>query len=141
VDKSRGHWLWTGATTNGYGSFRTVTGKGGYTELASRFAYRTFVGELPEDMDVCHTCDTPACVTPSCLFLGTPADNKADSVKKLRHAFGERQGNSRLTVRIVQSIRKRVAAGERQSAVAKSLWIFPSSVWKIVARQQWKHCA
>ena len=33
---------------------------------------------------LCHTCDTPKCVRPDHLFLGTAADNNADRVRKGR---------------------------------------------------------
>jgi len=43
-------------------------------------------------MYVMHSCDNKLCVNPSHLLIGSAKDNKLDSVRKLRHAYGERNG-------------------------------------------------
>jgi hypothetical protein len=52
-----------------------------------------FVGPIPDDMGICHRCDTPPCVNPDHLFLGTQKDNMADCAAKGRLATGEQHGS------------------------------------------------
>lgn len=80
-----GCWLWTGATNHkGYG----IIMWNGRCQLVHRVAYRLTVGEIPPGKLVCHRCDTPACVRPTCFFIGTNDENMADRQAKGRQARG-----------------------------------------------------
>lgn len=78
-----GCWLWTRSANNrGYGE---VYPKGKGKTLAHRYSWLIYRGEIPANMCVLHRCDTPACVNPAHLFLGSKTDNIRDAVAKGRH--------------------------------------------------------
>lgn len=82
-----GCWLWTASTAKGYGQIRI----GGKSTSTHRAAYEAFKGPIPTGLHVCHRCDTPICINPDHLFLGTPRDNAQDKVAKGRAAAQERK--------------------------------------------------
>lgn len=74
-------WLWMGSlNNNGYGWFR-VDGK---TILAHRASWEFEHSDIPKGRNVLHQCDTPRCVRPDHLFLGTQSDNMLDCSRKGR---------------------------------------------------------
>jgi hypothetical protein len=80
-EPNTGCWLWTGSSSStGYGKLSSA----GKTLAAHRAAHEIFVGEIPRGMCVCHHCDTPACINPAHLFLGTYSDNAIDRLRKAR---------------------------------------------------------
>lgn len=85
VNKTEGCWIWTGKVENsGYGRFQ-IGGKGSPHVSVHRFAYTLAHGTIPEGMVVMHSCDTPLCVNPAHLSVGTHAQNTADMFAKGRH--------------------------------------------------------
>jgi HNH endonuclease len=86
VDQSTEHWLWTGnKNRKGYGYLSRGSRADGKI-LAHVASWIVSRGPVPEGICVLHKCDIPACVNPSCLFLGTIADNNQDMTHKGRSA-------------------------------------------------------
>ena len=78
--EKNGCWEWQyGLTASGYGSYRAHG-----EAVAHRVQYTQTFGPIPHNMLVCHTCDTPRCVNPEHLFLGTHQDNMEDMRVKKR---------------------------------------------------------
>lgn len=137
VEKSEGCWLWTAARTpRGYGHLRY---RNEYL-LAHRASWEIHFGPVPDDLKVLHTCDTPACVRPDHLFLGTSLDNHDDMKAKGRSAKGEKHGGARLTEAQVLEIRARFAAGGISQGALRAMYgITQSHVRSIITRKTWRH--
>ena len=155
VDKgeSGGCWLWTACTHSfGYGLF-AFRGK---QKRAHRVAWVFANGEIADGLCVLHKCDTPGCVNPDHLFLGTRADNTQDMMRKRRNAFvvhlGERHGGSKLTWAEVREIRRlfeerggklgrgryvRNGKGITQVELAERFGVSPVLVGKILRGELW----
>lgn len=77
--------LWLGNPTNrGYGQIKKL----GRSFAAHRVAWLVFRGPIPDGLCVMHKCDTPTCVNPDHLRLGTQAENLADRDAKGRTRTG-----------------------------------------------------
>lgn len=142
--KSDGCWEWTAsADRDGYG--RILIPGGGPMIPAHRAAWMIAHGAIPAGLCVLHRCDTPACVRPSHLFLGTTADNNHDCMAKGRNGYkrqpGEENGRASLTEAQVVEIRARLAAGERQIDLAHEYGVCRPAISKIRNRLTWRHLA
>lgn len=83
-------WFWKASRKGEYGQFH-------YNRrscLAHRMAFLFTHGLLPEDKNICHTCDHPLCCNPGHLFQGTQLENKQDCIAKgrVRAASGDEHG-------------------------------------------------
>lgn len=108
-EKTTGCWLWQAAkTSQGYGQF----GYKGMMRGAHRVAFELYVAEIPAGMHVLHTCDTPGCVNPAHLKLGSNADNVADRSARGRTAkfIGEAHHNAAFSQEQVEAIKKEYAS-------------------------------
>lgn len=77
-----GCWLWTGNRVGGgYGALSLAKQP---HILAHRYSWELHRGPIPPDTKVLHTCDTPACVNPDHLWLGSQKDNVRDMITKGR---------------------------------------------------------
>lgn len=135
-EPNSGCWIWLGAPTpKGYGQYRK---KGQKPQQAHRASWTVYNGPIPEGMQVCHKCDVPSCINPAHLFLGTPADNSADMVRKGRSSKqrGMAASRARLTDQEVLAIR---SSKETPSALASKYGISRCHVSNIRRRYCWRH--
>jgi len=137
VDTSGDCWLWTGKrNADGYGELEHRK-----RLLKAHRVALTLTGiAIPPGKEVCHTCDNPACVRPSHLFVGTHSDNMQDMVRKGRgvtpNTKGEEHGAARLTAQQVLAIR---ADGRSQRVIAAAYGVAQSLISQIKSRKVWKH--
>lgn len=137
-EPNTGCWLWGGSlNTSGYGNILKRTY--GYS-IAHRFSYFLHYGEFNSNLHVLHICDTPCCVNPNHLFLGTNNDNVRDRYNKGRSARGETHHKSKITNDDVLEIRKLFASGKFLKAQLALLYGLTSqSITGIVNRKTWRH--
>lgn len=168
VAKSDTCWLWTAAINKGtgYGHYTIKRLGQSHTMDAHRFAYFVTYGEIPNDLQVCHSCDINypvkdityrKCVRPDHLWLGTTRDNIRDAFAKGRmpqaeywrlhpevistfqwHRYcGESHKQAKLTQAQVDEILRRYAAGETQVALARAYGVVQPHISRIVRRENW----
>ena len=142
-DLNSGCWIWGLAHfRNGYGAVSNRSER-----LAHRLSYRAHFGEIPAGKFVCHKCDTPSCVNPLHLFVGSHSENMKDMAKKGRHwlvknpeksflngskfqrVSGERHGNAKMSAAQAAAIRKRFLSGEKLKSIVLDVGLSKSAVY------------
>jgi len=85
VSKTGSCWLWTASVSpDGYGRFNPAHSR---TLYAHRYSWELHYGPIPRGLRVLHGCDTPPCVRPDHLHLGTDADNTREKMERGRARF------------------------------------------------------
>jgi len=120
---------------DGYGNVRFKD----KTIKVHRMAYFLFKGDIPDHLEVCHSCDNPACVNPNHLWLGTHADNVSDCAKKGRIVApsGEKHYRAKLTWQKVNEIRNLAKTISRYK-LAKQFGVHYSTLDSVVNGETWK---
>lgn len=118
--------LWTGyRNPDGYGKVtvrRTLWS-------AHRLAYVEAWGAIPEGMVVRHKCDTPACVNPSHLELGSEAENARDKAVR-----------KRVPTKVSDDQVRRIRSDQRtMREIAADFGISPSAACLIKSGQRRQH--
>lgn len=145
VEKTDTCWMWRGCrTSSGYGRLQLPEQK---TLRAHRLSYEFAYGEVPPNMWVLHHCDTPPCVRPEHLFLGTAADNVRDMMAKGRgkwksgtehglHKHPEKAHSAKLGWEQVGELRA-LKGKMTHAELAKKFGISASQVYTILANKAW----
>lgn len=138
-------WLWTG-----------IVGRGGYGRFkinckvvsAHRYSWELHRGEIDKSKSdfhgicVLHKCDTPACVNPNHLFLGSIQDNIIDRDNKGRTAKWEGSHFSKLTLGKIKEIRSMYGyngkGGLSLPKLASKFGVSISTIHHIVTNKTWK---
>lgn len=140
ADPNSGCWLWIGyVNAGGYGVVSVPNKTPG---LAHRASYEEYVGHIPEGMMALHRCDTPCCVNPKHLFLGTQTDNMVDMVNKGRNrdTTGILHPRCKLSERQVLAIDADIKSGKMvYRQIAEKHQISVSVVSKIKTGMAWAH--
>lgn len=142
-ETGEGCWLWSGPRDRGgYGLAYSVSITPRRRDVrAHRLSWEIHYGEIPDGMCVCHRCDTPSCVRPDHLFLGTALDNARDRQSKGRGFIvpsGEKHPNRRFTAEQVARIRAAYAAGSTKKSLARAYGMSSANIRSIVTGRTWK---
>ena len=136
INKADGCWEWTASCAGkGYGQMKLPRQR--KQEYSHRLAYMIYKGEIPQGIQICHTCDNPKCCNPDHLFLGTSQDNHDDMAKKNRSTHGEKNPAAKLTENDVREISACLAAGMSQSKIARAFGVHQVTISKINRGLRW----
>jgi hypothetical protein len=150
-----GCWLWIGRLNrSGYGDLYYD----GKKRRAHRISYEIHVGEVPDGMFVCHSCDVPMCVNPAHLWIGTNEENMRDMVAKGRHKTaarmaiknvskgknynaGERNARAKLKEADVLQVINLCSQGKTRKYIANQFGVSASLISEIRNGKRWAHLA
>lgn len=102
---------------------------------------------IPEGLCALHKCDTPACVNPTHLFIGTKRDNIIDAYKKGRRPFidvgdknrGSLNGMTNFEENDILEILELSYNGCSNREIADQYGVDASTIWHITTKRTWKH--
>lgn len=135
-EPNTGCWLWLRYVDEyGYGRMRVPRRP---SAKAHRVSFELHTGISADRMNVLHRCDTPICVNPAHLFLGTTEDNMKDMAKKGRwrpHGLNILQmGRHKLLKEQVIEI---FLSSEKQKSLADKFGVSISSISNIRRGDKW----
>ena len=138
-------WIWeAGVNGRGYGCLaaRFEDGKG-VMVATHRASWMISNKQLvPLGLHVLHHCDTPRCLRPDHLFIGSDQINSDDKIAKGRdkHVIGEEHPNAKLTEEQVREIRAMYATGKfAYHELASTFKVSKTLIATVVRREFWRH--
>lgn len=138
IDRTGECWIWK------RGRFKSGYGKVGYgcKQLRShRIAFALSNGNIPDGLNVLHTCDNPPCCNPAHLWLGTDKDNAADCTAKNRRnpLMGSDNPVSKLSESVVLKMRKYHTNDTSYAELGRRFGVSRDAARKAVIGITWKH--
>lgn len=120
-----GCWIWLGSKTQSgkkqYGNFSLK----GSSMRAHRASWIIYNGNIPDGMQILHSCDIGICVNPEHLRLGTHQENMQEMVARGRHnnaskgLLGEAHWNTRLSDKQIMEMKRLRAEGAKLREIAE----------------------
>jgi hypothetical protein len=134
-------WFWIGLSGKHYGRFFYQ----GKYQQAHRVSFKLHREDIPEGLNVLHTCDNTLCVNPSHLFLGTQQDNVDDMVAKgqcfmdKRPRRGTEATQAKLNEAEVHEIKFMLGEGYRHRDIASFFGVARQTITNIATGHRWSH--
>ena len=131
-------WLWTaGKNRDGYGVFpdgMKLVGE----RRAHRISYALHYGIIEDrSLFVCHACDTPSCVNPNHLWLGTNSENMEDMHRKSRRPAVEQSCKfDRIPEEVRDHIRSLRDSGKNYSNIARTVGLSVYHVKRVLGASE-----
>ena len=136
-EPNSGCWIWLGKlSAYGYGLIPANGNRKTKELLAHRVSVELSGRTIPPKHCACHKCDTPSCVNPDHLFIGTKAQNSQDMAHKGRSTKAERNPQSKLTLDQVLAIRADIATPA--TVLATQYGVTQWTIRNYRSRRTWK---
>jgi len=135
LDKNTSCWLCNShaSNNNGYRRFS----RNNKMESVHRYVFKYFNGDPGPDLEICHSCDTPACCNPYHLSADTHKADMEQMVARGRSACGERHGQSKLTENDVIAILADNVSKPKE--IALRYGVSTENIRLIKRGELWKH--
>lgn len=129
-------WEWTGAkNSDGYGNFW----RNGVSIKSHQVAWMYPDYVILDGMEICHSCDNPACCNPKHLFLGSHLENLKDMEAKNRRAKGEKITVHKMTRETVIEARSKYENGNFTiAALAREYGVAHRTMTCVLRGLTWK---